>query len=70
MNTNEEFPVAMNENKCIRVSVPGNYKGTVCVEFREPIFWRISEIVTFVCIMILLAMCGYAIHFGYYKRIN
>ena len=70
MNTNEEFPVAMNENKCIRVSVPGNYKGTVCVEFREPIFWRISEIVTFVCIMILLAMCGYTIHFGYYKRIN
>ncbi len=61
MNTLDELSVSMNENKCISVAIPENYKGTVCVEFREPLSWRISEIVTLVCTLMILAMYGYTI---------
>lgn len=57
--TNTELPISMNENKCIRVTVPDNYEGTIRVKFAEPVMWRISEAISFVCFSGLLILICY-----------
>ena len=39
------------ENGRIRLSLAGNYEGTVQVRFREPLLWRISECISLVGII-------------------
>ncbi len=70
VNTHEEFPVIMNDDKCIRVTVPGNYKGTVSVGFREPLSWRISEFITLLCALGISVLYYYIRRSGYEKGIS
>ena len=53
------------ENNVVRVIVPSGYEGAVTVAFREPILWRIAEILS-VCVLIV--MIGDAIRKRKYVR--
>ena len=53
-----ELPISMNDNKCIRVSIPNDYEGTIRVKFTEPLLWRVSEIVTLLSGILLLLLLG------------
>ena len=70
VSTHEEFPITMNDNKCIRVAVPGNYNGTMNVGFKEPLSWRISEFITLICALGILVVYYQIRRFGYDKEIS
>ena len=41
-------------------AVPGNYTGTINVRFKEPIYWRIAEMVSLLTlILIVILVRGY-----------
>ena len=42
----EEFVVDDGENCQIRITVPPNYRGNITVDFKEPLIWRISEVIS------------------------
>lgn len=44
--TNKKLAVVSGENNRVRVIVPANYQGTFKVQFTEPIYWRISELIS------------------------
>lgn len=48
INTGGEILVGSGENGRIRLSLAGNYNGTVQVRFKEPILWRISECISLI----------------------
>lgn len=41
------------ENNVVRLIVPAGYEGSVTVAFREPILWRIAEIIS-VCVLVVM----------------
>lgn len=50
-STRGEILLGAGENGRIRLSLAGNYEGTVQVRFREPLLWRISECISLVGII-------------------
>lgn len=53
--TGEVFPLITNDEKCLRVTVPAGYSGTVQVRYQPPVLWRLAEGVT------LLTLLGLAV---------
>ena len=52
-DTKEEFSLIRTENGMTGIGLPGGYKGKVCMEFREPFLWRISEMISIITILLL-----------------
>lgn len=51
----EELPVSPGNFARVSVSVPAGYAGTIQVGFREPWYWRVSEVIsllTVICIVL------------------
>ena len=50
----EVYGIANGENNRIQISLPAGYMGSIRIAFRQPILWRISELISvaafFVCI--------------------
>lgn len=42
-NTGQSLPVSSGNNGMVRVTLPADYEGDICVAFREPLHWRIAE---------------------------
>lgn len=41
-----EWPMTMSENSLLQLTVPGGYSGSISVQYREPLLWRMSELVS------------------------
>ena len=55
--TGKDYEVSRSENNGrIRVELPEGFEGTITVSFREPLYWRICEIVS------LVAFLGLIVH--------
>ena len=52
--TKEHFPIEAGSNQVVRVNLPGNYSGDLKVSFVEPWFWRASEAVSAVTLLIIV----------------
>lgn len=47
-------PLSTGENNRIRVTLPAGYEGVITVEYRPPVYWRVSEAVS------LVTLAGFA----------
>lgn len=54
--TGEKLSVSFGDNNVVRVSVPAHFDGEVRAGFESPVYWRISELVTF------LSVAGLAVY--------
>lgn len=45
----DELMVSFAENRILRVHVPAGYAGEILVGFKEPLSWRIAELISVVC---------------------
>lgn len=57
----EYLQVSAGYNNMVRVSFPAGYDGMITVSFREPWYWRLSEIVSLISgvgVLILLRLCS------------
>lgn len=62
----EELKVISGDNNRMNVTIPGNYKGTVCIRYIVPTLWKIAYIVSFVTLLsIVLIMIKNS---GYWKK--
>lgn len=52
--TGEEFPITRGDNNKIHVDLPADYRGNLAVYFTEPWYWRASEVISFVTMIILI----------------
>jgi len=59
---NTELDLELGENNRIRVDIPGNFQGNICLKYKPPVLWRICEIISFV------TMCGIVIGMVYRKN--
>lgn len=50
----QELVVGKGENNRIRIMVPGNYQGAICLRYEVPRLWRICELISFVTAFALL----------------
>lgn len=46
METKEEYLMYRTELGMTGICLPADYDGTVCMEFREPFYWRLSELLS------------------------
>ena len=44
----------INENGEMDVMIPAGFKGRVTTSFDEPWFWRISEVISFITVVLLI----------------
>lgn len=53
LDTGEQFEILRSEdNNRIRVNLPEGYEGTLKVSFREPVSWRIAEVISLLGIIL------------------
>ncbi|MEE1239455.1 MAG: hypothetical protein UHO61_05980 [Acutalibacteraceae bacterium] len=57
VNSKEKLEILNSENNTLNVKVPKHYSGTLKVEFSEPWYWRLAEIISLLTIIIYLALC-------------
>lgn len=50
------LPLTTGENNRIRVILPAGYEGTVTVEYRVPLLWRVCEGISLLTLMVLIAV--------------
>ncbi len=50
-----EFDIYDNENRCISFDIPAKYDGMVYTSFREPWYWRVSEIISLLSLLAVTA---------------
>ena len=59
-NPKMEFEIHDGGNRTVGVLLPANYEGILHVYWQEPVFWRVSEVVSYItfalCILYLLAI--------------
>ena len=48
-----QLPVSAGDNGKIKVSIPAGFEGRVQVSFQEPLSWRISELISFITILLI-----------------
>lgn len=60
-----ELPITPGVSHRISVSVPAGYSGTIRIEFREPWYWRVCELISLIT-LISLILCPYIK--GYIKK--
>lgn len=57
VNSNKKLEIVNSENNTLNVKVPKHYSGTLKVEFSEPWYWRLAEIISLLTIIIYLILC-------------
>lgn len=57
VETREEIRIVDGETRVIRLCIPEGFGGTIEVQWKEPILWRISEIISFLSIVCLGIIC-------------
>ncbi len=50
-----KLDISYGKSNRIRVTVPSGFSGDICIRFREPIYWRLAELVSAVCWILLVA---------------
>ena len=68
--TGQELSVACSPENRIRVIIPADYNSSFTVSFKEPIFWRISELISLLSLVALICFYAYirAIKDRYMKK--
>ena len=56
IDTNEKIFIDIGQSHRIKLIIPANYEGEICIKFQEPFVWRISEVVS-ICTSIWFAIC-------------
>ncbi len=56
-NTGEHLDLTYGENNTVRVQIPGEYMGEVTVSFAPPLYWRISEWITYLVYGAMIVGC-------------
>lgn len=51
-----EYAIADGENNVIAFSLPADFKGNITVRFKEPLSWRIAEVVSLISLLGLLTV--------------
>lgn len=51
VDTNKFFLTVADENGKLSVNIPAGYEGTVEIGFEEPVWWRITEIISLFCVI-------------------
>ena len=51
------YKIYDGENNTISFNLPANFKGNITVDFKEPWYWRVSEIISLAAVLILLGEC-------------
>ena len=51
---NKKLDLVGSVNNCVTFKVPPRYNGTLTIGFREPISWRISEIISAIGFIVAL----------------
>ena len=56
VESKEELAVSSGFNNYVRVDIPANFNGSIEIAFHEPLHWRISELVSALTLIFLLAI--------------
>lgn len=56
VDTGQKMQVCAGENNLVRVLIPAGFEGEINVNFRSPVYWRISELVSLAAVTVLLIM--------------
>lgn len=51
-DTGEKFEIGRGENNKLKIIFPEGYKGKLDVRFREPWYWRVSEVISLIAIFV------------------
>lgn len=54
VDTGAELQIVSGENGRVTCIIPSNYRGMVSIRFKEPIYWRIAEDISFIGLLWLL----------------
>lgn len=54
--TGEKMEVCAGENNVVRVLIPAGFEGWINIYFAPPLYWRISELISGVTIVLILAL--------------
>ena len=54
----EELNLSFGENNRARIKIPGNFRGVVAVQFDEPWYWKINEIISFVTLLVMVLIAA------------
>lgn len=54
--SHEELKTVIGDNGRVVVMIPPDYSGTFHVGFREPLLWRIAEVISVVTLMVILVL--------------
>lgn len=55
--TGEKLAVNKGNNNVVRVRIPSGFEGTIEVKFVSPVYWRISEVISFLGWIVVVAVC-------------
>lgn len=59
LQASERLTVSAGTNNMVRVTVPPNFSGAIELSFTEPWYWRLSEIISLLTLLVCLAVyCG------------
>ena len=56
LDSNERLPISAGYNNSLRVEIPSGFSGSLQISFREPIYWRIAEIVSALTLLTLTTL--------------
>ena len=57
-DTGQKLTLASGENHVIRILIPGGFEGKIKVDFVSPAYWRISEWVTVLAVVVIALWGG------------
>ena len=66
VETGESLKLAKGFNNVIYLNIPAGFSGTLEIAFKEPVYWRIAEIISAISLMGLIVVYSML----YLKRIN
>ena len=50
------YAISDGDNNCISVGIPGGFSGEITVDFYEPFYWRIAEIISAFSAVVLIIL--------------
>lgn len=54
----EELNLSFGENNRVRIKIPGNFRGVVVVQFNEPWYREINEIISFLTLLVMVLIAA------------
>ena len=54
--TGQEMQLCAGDNNVIRVLIPGEFEGSIQVEFVSPLYWRLSELASVLTMTAMVVM--------------